>query len=60
MTFTLPATQVANGPVDAFVHAPEQYLTYPLQAKVQDRFAEGLLQTLVEIAPQAVTSPHLL
>lgn len=56
-TFTLPATQVANGVVDAFVHTTEQYLTYPVQAMVQDRFAEGLLQTLVEIAPQAVASP---
>ena len=56
-TFTLPARQVANGLVDAFVHTTEQYLTYPAQAKVQDRFAEGLLQTLVEIAPQALASP---
>lgn len=55
-TFTLPANQVANGLVDAFVHTTEQYLTYPVQARVQDRFAEGLLQTLVEIAPQAVAS----
>ncbi|MGK5055034.1 iron-containing alcohol dehydrogenase [Janthinobacterium sp. RB2P8] len=56
-TFTLPARQVANGLVDAFVHTTEQYLTYPAQAKVQDRFAEGLLQTLVEIAPQAIAAP---
>ncbi|MBG6221926.1 MULTISPECIES: iron-containing alcohol dehydrogenase [unclassified Janthinobacterium] len=56
-TFTLPLTQVANGLVDAFVHTTEQYLTYPVQAMVQDRFAEGLLQTLVEIAPQAVAVP---
>ena len=56
-TFTLPSTQVANGLVDAFVHTTEQYLTYPAQAMVQDRFAEGLLQTLVEIAPQAVAAP---
>ena len=56
-TFTLPAKQVANGLVDAFVHTTEQYLTYPAQAKVQDRFAEGLLQTLIEIAPQAVAAP---
>jgi len=56
-TFTLPTKQVANGLVDAFVHTTEQYLTYPVQARVQDRFAEGLLQTLVEIAPQAVASP---
>jgi NADP-dependent alcohol dehydrogenase len=56
-SFTLPARQVANGLVDAFVHITEQYLTYPVDARVQDRFAEGLLQTLVEIAPQAVGAP---
>ena len=56
-TFTLPTKQVANGLVDAYVHTIEQYLTYPVQAHVQDRFAEGLLQTLIEIAPQAVAAP---
>ncbi|WP_374362720.1 iron-containing alcohol dehydrogenase [Pseudoduganella danionis] len=56
-TFTLPTKQVANGLVDAYVHTIEQYLTYPVQAHVQDRFAEGLLQTLIEIAPQAVATP---
>ncbi|RDJ57981.1 aldehyde reductase, partial [Acinetobacter baumannii] len=29
-----------------------QYLTYPVNAQVQDRFAEGLLQTLIEIGPK--------
>ena len=56
-TYTLPARQVANGVADAFVHIVEQYLTYPVQALAQDRFAEGLLQTLVEIAPQALSKP---
>ncbi|MYM40704.1 iron-containing alcohol dehydrogenase [Duganella qianjiadongensis] len=56
-TFTLPAKQVANGLVDAYVHTIEQYLTYPVQASVQDRYAEGLLQTLIEIAPQAIAAP---
>lgn len=49
ITFTLPKTQVANGVVDAFVHVTEQYLTYPVDAKVQDRMAEDILQTLIEI-----------
>ncbi|MFH4214682.1 iron-containing alcohol dehydrogenase, partial [Acinetobacter baumannii] len=44
--------QLANGVVDAFVHVMEQYLTYPVNAQVQDRFAEGLLQTLIEIGPK--------
>ncbi|MEG0343588.1 MAG: iron-containing alcohol dehydrogenase [Acinetobacter sp.] len=53
-TFTLPTRQLANGVVDAFIHVMEQYLTYPVNAQVQDRFAEGLLQTLIEIGPRVV------
>lgn len=53
-TQTLPVRQLANGVVDAFVHVMEQYLTYPVDARVQDRFAEGLLQTLIEIGPQVL------
>jgi NADP-dependent alcohol dehydrogenase len=54
LTYTLPARQVANGVVDAYVHVMEQYLTYPVGAKVQDRFAEGLLLTLIEEGPKAL------
>ncbi len=56
-SFTLPERQVANGVVDAFVHVIEQYLTYPVNAPVQDRFAEGLLQTLIEEGPLALSQP---
>lgn len=56
-TYSLPIQQVANGVVDAFTHVMEQYLTYPVDAKVQDRIAEGLLQTLVEIGPQVLAEP---
>ncbi|WP_029526610.1 iron-containing alcohol dehydrogenase [Polaromonas glacialis] len=57
-TYTLPTKQIANGIADAFVHTVEQYLTYPVQALPQDRFAEGLLQTLIEIAPKALAEPE--
>lgn len=59
-TYTLPVKQLANGVVDAFVHTVEQYLTYPANAPVQDRFAEGLLQTLIEVGPRivAATEPN--
>ena len=57
-TYSLPPRQIANGVVDAFVHIVEQYLTYPVDAQVQDRFAEGLLITLTEIGPQALSEPH--
>ena len=56
-TYSLPPRQMANGAVDAFVHIMEQYLTYPVDAKVQDRFAEGLLMTLVEEGPRSLKEP---
>ncbi|WP_038910060.1 alcohol dehydrogenase [Dickeya dadantii] len=58
VTYTLPERQIANGVVDAFVHTVEQYLTYPANAKVQDRFAEGLLLTLIEEGPLALKEQH--
>ncbi|MGO4376806.1 iron-containing alcohol dehydrogenase [Pseudoduganella sp. RAF19] len=57
-TFTLPLRQVGNGVVDAFVHVMEQYMTYPVNAPVQDRFAEGLLLTLIEQGPQVLSAPE--
>ncbi|KKN36446.1 hypothetical protein LCGC14_0773580 [marine sediment metagenome] len=56
--YTLPEKQLANGVVDAFTHVMEQYLTYPSNAMVQDRFAEGLLQTLIEIGPELIKNPQ--
>ncbi|WP_333797989.1 iron-containing alcohol dehydrogenase [Rheinheimera sp.] len=58
VTYSLPPKQVANGVVDAFVHVMEQYMTYPVNAAVQDRFAEGLLLTLLEQGPLALKDPH--
>ncbi len=49
---SLPERQIANGIVDAFVHVCEQYLTYPVQAWVQDGYAEVLLRNLVNLALQ--------
>ncbi len=47
--YSLPKKQIANGVVDTFVHTLEQYLTYPANGMIQDRFAEGVLLTLKEI-----------
>lgn len=57
-TFSLPPKQIGNGVVDAFAHVMEQYMTYPVNAPAQDRFAEGLLQTLVEEGPKALANPQ--
>lgn len=54
---TLPKKQVANGVVDAFVHVIEQYVNYPVNSPLQDRFAESILQTLMEIGPKVVENP---
>lgn len=54
VTLSLSDRQISNGVIDAFVHTVEQYLTYPVNAKIQDRFAEGILQTLIEDGPKAL------
>jgi len=51
---TLPRIQVVNGVIDSFCHVLEQYMTYPADAPIQDRFAEGILSTLIEIGPKVV------
>ncbi|MDA8852900.1 iron-containing alcohol dehydrogenase [bacterium] len=56
VTLSLSDRQIGNGIVDAFVHVMEQYLTYNVNGKVQDRFSEGLLLTLIEEGPKALDS----
>ncbi len=56
-TFSLPQKQIANGIVDAFTHVMEQYLTYPAHAPLQDRMAESILKTLIEIGPKTLADP---
>ncbi|MEG2240848.1 MAG: iron-containing alcohol dehydrogenase [Alistipes sp.] len=51
-TFTLPAHQVACGLADTFVHVMEQYMTTTEQSALMDRWAEGILQTVIDIAPK--------
>jgi NADP-dependent alcohol dehydrogenase len=57
-TYSLPPRQVANGIVDAFIHVAEQYLTYSVNAPLQDRQAEAVLLTLIEEAPQVKADPQ--
>jgi NADP-dependent alcohol dehydrogenase len=54
VTLSLSDRQISNGVVDAFIHTIEQYLTYSVNGKVQDRFSEGLLQTFTEEGPKAL------
>jgi alcohol dehydrogenase YqhD (iron-dependent ADH family) len=54
---SLPKRQLQNGVVDAYTHVMEQYLTYPHEGYLQDRIAEGILQTLLEVGPKVVENP---
>lgn len=58
LTYTLPKIQVANGIIDTFVHTTEQYMTYPVDARIQDRIAEGILLTLIEIGETTINEPE--
>jgi len=55
---SLPKRQLQNGVVDAYTHVMEQYLTYPHEGYLQDRIAEGILQTLIEVGPKVVETPE--
>ncbi len=56
-SFSLPMRQLANGVVDTFVHVCEQYLTYDVDAPLQNRQAEALLLTLIEQASKLQKDP---
>ncbi|MEP3371404.1 MAG: iron-containing alcohol dehydrogenase [Maribacter dokdonensis] len=54
---SIPERQLVNGITDAFTHVLEQYMTYPIEASLQDRFAESIMQTLIEVAPKVIKDP---
>lgn len=54
---SIPTRQLANGITDAFMHTLEQYITYPTGNRLQEREAEAVLATLIEIAPTVLEKP---
>ncbi len=57
-TFSLPDEQIAYGICDTFVHVAEQYMTTAGQSPLMDRWAEGILLTLIETAPKIRADKH--
>ncbi len=55
---SIPKKQLQNGIIDAYTHVLEQYITYPIGAVLQDRIAESILQSLIEIAPKLIFEPY--
>lgn len=51
---SIPERQLVNGITDAFTHVLEQYMTYPAENYLQDRFSESIMQTLIEVAPRVL------
>jgi NADP-dependent alcohol dehydrogenase len=54
---SIPNRQLANGITDAYTHVLEQYMTYPIGADLQDRFAESIMNSLIETAPKLIDNP---
>jgi len=55
---TLPKRQIVNGIIDAYMHTLEQYITYPTDNFLQERQAEAILSTLLEIGEKVIAQPE--
>lgn len=55
--YSLSKEQTAYGIIDAFSHVLEQYLNTTKDVPLQDRFAEGILLTLVENSEAVLNDP---
>lgn len=58
VTYSLSDHQIACGLADAYTHVLEQYLTTPGQSRIMDRWAEGVLLSVKEIAPEIKKDPR--
>ncbi len=58
VTKTLSHRQLVHGIIDAYSHVIEQYLTFPSNSPLQDKFSESILSTLLELGPLLVKNPY--
>ena len=56
--YSLPRRQTINGIVDSYIHVMEQYMISNNNTPLQDRQAEAIIQTLIEIAPTVLSEPE--
>ena len=57
-TFTVPQDQVVNGVVDTMTHIFEQYFNNATNTPLTDEMSEGILRTIIEVAPKALEEPE--
>lgn len=56
-TFTVPTNQTVNGIVDTMSHIFEQYFNNASNTPITDEMSEGILRTLIDVAPKALKDP---
>ena len=58
LTYTLPPKQTAYGIVDILMHTLERYLQPSAENEPADRFAEGLMKSVIEAGRKAMQNPN--
>lgn len=56
-TYSVPVNQTVNGVVDTMSHIFEQYFNNATNTPITDEMSEGILRTLIDIAPKALKDP---
>lgn len=54
VVYSIPKRQKANGLADSFIHVIEQYLTDDINTPIQDRWAEGVMKTIIETSQKVL------
>ncbi len=57
LTCSLPPYQTACGATDMMAHVMERYFTNTRNVEITDRLCEGILLTVINEAPKALTNP---
>lgn len=57
ITYTLPPYQTAIGAIDMIGHVIERYFTNTTHVDLTDRMCEGLMRTVVKLAPVVLNDP---
>lgn len=57
-SFTLLTCQIQNGIIDAFVYTIEQCSTYDVNSPLQDRWAIGVMKTLIDCGAKTIDEPE--
>ena len=57
-TYTLPAYQTAAGITDIMMHTMERYFSHDDDMNITDAIAEGLLKTMIDVAPLVLKDPE--